>query len=78
MSSKTTANVENISFIIIKSIVQIFLTHYYNHWKMAQKTLTNTQRVFQIEATWKRSFSLRFNVKYTWYVGREAYNTPEL
>ena len=29
---------------------------------------TNTPRVFHFETTWKRMFSRRFNVEYTWSV----------
>ena len=32
---------------------------------------TNTPRVFQVEATWKRQFQRRFNVKYARCVSTE-------
>ena len=31
---------------------------------------TNKPRVFHVETTWKRPFPRRFNVEYTWCVGR--------
>ena len=33
--------------------------------------LRNTPPVFHVETTWKRIFSRRFNVEYTWFVCRE-------
>ena len=34
---------------------------------------TNTPRVFHIETTWKRLFTRRFNLKYTWCVCRAVF-----
>ena len=31
---------------------------------------TSISRVFQVETTWRRPFSRRFNVEYTWCVFR--------
>ena len=52
---------EKFLYILYKHIYQgIWSTH-----------PTNTPRGFHVEATWKRSFSRRFNVESTWCVCRE-------
>ena len=35
-------------------------------WQTENDSLTNALRVFHVETTWKRWFSRRFSVEYTW------------